>query len=79
MDLRPLPGLPFDGKRVIGSKEALQLPEQPKSIVIIGAGAIGGEPKRAGMAEVGVTGGRRREASAIGRGCAGGGVRRAES
>lgn len=40
---RPLPGLEFDGKRVIGSKEALQLPAQPKSIVIIGAGAIGVE------------------------------------
>ncbi len=40
---RPLPGLDFDGRRVIGSKEALALPEQPKSIVIIGAGAIGVE------------------------------------
>ena len=40
---RPLPGLPFNGKTVIGSKEALSLPTQPKSIVIIGAGAIGVE------------------------------------
>ena len=40
---RPLPGLPFNGKTVIGSKEALTLPTQPKSIVIIGAGAIGVE------------------------------------
>jgi dihydrolipoamide dehydrogenase len=40
---RPLPGLEFNGKNVIGSKEALQLPAQPKSIVIIGAGAIGVE------------------------------------
>ncbi len=40
---RPLPGLEFNGKTVIGSKEALQLPAQPKSIVIIGAGAIGVE------------------------------------
>ena len=38
-----LPGLEFNGKTVIGSKEALQLPAQPKSIVIIGAGAIGVE------------------------------------
>ena len=38
---RPMPGLPFNGKTVIGSKEAMQLPTQPKSIVIIGAGAIG--------------------------------------
>jgi dihydrolipoamide dehydrogenase len=40
---RPLPGLEFNGKTVIGSKEALQLPTQPKSIIIIGAGAIGVE------------------------------------
>ena len=40
---RPLPGLDFNGRNVIGSKEALQLPTQPKSIVIIGAGAIGVE------------------------------------
>lgn len=40
---RPLPGLPFDGKRVIGSKEALALTEPPASMVIIGAGAIGVE------------------------------------
>src|SRR5262245_5328624 len=38
---RPLPGLPFDGKRVIGSKEAVALEQLPSSIVIIGAGAIG--------------------------------------
>lgn len=38
---RPMPGLPFNGKTVIGSKEALLLPEQPKSVVVIGAGAIG--------------------------------------
>jgi dihydrolipoamide dehydrogenase len=40
---RALPGLDFNGGTVIGSKEALALPEQPKSIVIIGAGAIGVE------------------------------------
>lgn len=40
---RPLPGLEFNGKTVIGSKEALTLEKQPKSIVIIGAGAIGVE------------------------------------
>jgi dihydrolipoamide dehydrogenase len=38
---RPMPGLPFNGKTVIGSKEALTLTEQPKSVVVIGAGAIG--------------------------------------
>ncbi|HYR57385.1 MAG TPA: FAD-dependent oxidoreductase, partial [Chthoniobacteraceae bacterium] len=40
---RPLPGLDFNGSNVIGSREALALPAQPKSIVIIGAGAIGVE------------------------------------
>lgn len=40
---RPLPGFPFNGKTVIGSREALILEKQPKSIVIIGAGAIGVE------------------------------------
>ncbi|MDE2758082.1 MAG: dihydrolipoyl dehydrogenase [Acidobacteriota bacterium] len=40
---RPLPGLAFDGKRVIGSKEALVLTAPPASMVIVGAGAIGVE------------------------------------
>ena len=40
---RPMPGLPFNGTTVIGSKEAMILEKQPKSIVIIGAGAIGVE------------------------------------
>jgi len=38
---RPLPGLPFNGKTVIGSREAMILQPQPKSMIIIGAGAIG--------------------------------------
>jgi dihydrolipoamide dehydrogenase len=38
---RPLPGLPFNGKTVIGSREAMVLQPQPRSIIIIGAGAIG--------------------------------------
>jgi dihydrolipoamide dehydrogenase len=40
---RELPGLPINGKTVIGSREAMVLPEQPKSMIIIGAGAIGVE------------------------------------
>ncbi len=40
---RAMPGLPFNGKTVISSKEAMILPEQPKSMLIIGAGAIGME------------------------------------
>lgn len=38
---REMPGFPFNGKSVIGSKQAMNLPEQPKDIIIIGAGAIG--------------------------------------
>lgn len=40
---RDLPGLPFNGKTVISSHDAMVLPEQPKDIIIIGAGAIGVE------------------------------------
>ena len=40
---RALPGLPFDGGKVIGSREAMVLAPQPKSMLIIGAGAIGVE------------------------------------
>ncbi len=40
---RPLPGFAFNGKTVIGSREAMVLEQQPKSMVIIGAGAIGAE------------------------------------
>jgi dihydrolipoamide dehydrogenase len=40
---RPMPGLDFDGKRVLSSKEAMAVQELPGSIVIIGAGAIGVE------------------------------------
>jgi dihydrolipoamide dehydrogenase len=40
---RPLPGLPFDRKRILTSAEAMNLPSQPSSMVIIGAGAIGVE------------------------------------
>jgi dihydrolipoamide dehydrogenase len=40
---RAIPGLAFDGMRIISSKEAMILPEIPESIVIIGAGAIGVE------------------------------------
>jgi len=38
---RALPGLAYDGKRVISSREAMILEKQPKSMIIIGAGAIG--------------------------------------
>lgn len=38
---RTIPGVPIDGKKVISSTEAMNLPAQPKSMIIIGAGAIG--------------------------------------
>ncbi|MDY3529591.1 dihydrolipoyl dehydrogenase [Riemerella anatipestifer] len=40
---RELPNLPQDGKRVIGYRQALSLPEQPKSMIVVGSGAIGVE------------------------------------
>jgi dihydrolipoamide dehydrogenase len=38
---RPLPGAEFDGKSIISYKEAMNLPKQPKSMLIIGGGPIG--------------------------------------
>src|SRR4029450_11680021 len=38
---RPLPGAEFDGKTIISYKEAMSLPAQPKSMLIIGGGPIG--------------------------------------
>jgi dihydrolipoamide dehydrogenase len=38
-----LPFAKFDGKQIITSREAMNLPKQPKRIAIIGAGAIGCE------------------------------------
>ncbi len=40
---RQLPNLPIDGKKVIGYREAMVLPQQPKSMIVIGSGAIGAE------------------------------------
>lgn len=40
---RSFPGLEHDGKRLIGAWEAVKMEELPKSIAIIGAGAIGVE------------------------------------
>ncbi len=38
---RPMPGLPFNGTTIIGSREAMVLEQQPESMIIVGAGAIG--------------------------------------
>jgi len=40
---RELPTLKQDGKKVIGYREAMVLPEQPKSMIVVGSGAIGVE------------------------------------
>jgi len=40
---RQLPSLPIDGKKIIGYREAMTLEKQPKSMVVVGAGAIGVE------------------------------------
>ena len=40
---RQLPNLPQDGKKVIGYREAMTLPSQPKKMVVVGSGAIGVE------------------------------------
>ena len=40
---RELPNLKQDGKRIIGYREAMTLPQMPKSMIIVGSGAIGVE------------------------------------
>ena len=40
---RVLPAIPQDGKKIIGYREAMNLPKQPKKLIIVGSGAIGVE------------------------------------
>jgi len=40
---RQLPNIPQDGKKIIGYREALTLPQLPESMLIVGSGAIGSE------------------------------------
>ena len=40
---RVLPNLPQDGKKIIGYREAMTLPKLPKTMVVVGSGAIGVE------------------------------------
>ncbi len=40
---RELPALKQDGKKIIGYREAMVLADQPKSMVVVGSGAIGSE------------------------------------
>ncbi len=40
---RQLPTMPLDGKKIVGYRDAMVLPTQPKSMIICGSGAIGSE------------------------------------
>ena len=40
---RELPSLKQDGKKIIGYREGMSLPQQPKSMIVVGSGAIGVE------------------------------------
>lgn len=40
---RELPSMKIDGKKIIGYREAMILPQKPKSMIVVGSGAIGVE------------------------------------
>ena len=40
---RELPTMPIDGKKIIGYREAMVLPERPQRMLVVGSGAIGSE------------------------------------
>jgi dihydrolipoamide dehydrogenase len=40
---RELPAMKFDGQKIIGYREAMTLPKQPESMIVVGSGAIGVE------------------------------------
>jgi dihydrolipoamide dehydrogenase len=40
---REVPAFPFNGKTIIGSRDALVMPKRPESMIVIGSGAIGTE------------------------------------
>ncbi len=42
-EARMLPGIEADGKTILTNREILELPEIPKSLIVIGAGAVGVE------------------------------------
>jgi dihydrolipoamide dehydrogenase len=41
--VRPIPGFEVDGERVVNSDQILELKEVPKSLIVMGAGAVGVE------------------------------------
>jgi dihydrolipoyl dehydrogenase len=42
-EARSLPGVEFDGRRILGNREILDLPQIPASLLVVGAGAVGVE------------------------------------
>ena len=42
-EARSLPGVDFDGKVIVGNRDILKVPEVPKTLVVVGAGAVGVE------------------------------------
>lgn len=42
-EARSLPGVEIDGKTILTNREILSLPEIPKSLIVVGAGAVGVE------------------------------------
>jgi dihydrolipoamide dehydrogenase len=42
-EARSLPGVDFDGKTIVGNRDILKLPQVPKTLVVVGAGAVGVE------------------------------------
>jgi dihydrolipoamide dehydrogenase len=42
-EARSLPGITPDGKTILTNREILQMPEIPKSLIVVGAGAVGVE------------------------------------
>ena len=42
-EARSLPGVDFDSKTILSNREILGLPEVPKSLIVVGAGAVGVE------------------------------------
>jgi dihydrolipoamide dehydrogenase len=42
-EARSLPGVEFDGRVVVGNRDILNLPEVPKTLAVVGAGAVGVE------------------------------------
>src|SRR2546429_8428749 len=41
--VRPIPGFETDGERVVNSDHILELKEVPKSLIVVGSGAVGTE------------------------------------